>query len=183
MEKPAQIEGIKMKLVTISEPDAQDMVDLRNNPAYNKFLSNANQVITPDHQLNWMRNVMDRQDCIDFKVVTKNGNTFCGTIALYDIEDGQAEFGRYMATNAVAAIESEYLILKFGFETLGLDRIYCNTVKDNTKVWQQHTKYGFRKTGEDFDSRINMERVCQEITQEEFRQFDYSSLLSIVERL
>lgn len=183
MEKPATIKGIKMKLVTISPSDAQHMVDLRNNPAYNRFLSNANDVITLEHQLKWMDNVMGRQDCIDFKVATINDEAFCGTIALYDIEDGAAEFGRYMAVNPIAAIESEYLILKFGFEVLGLKRIYCNTVKANTKVWQQHTKYGFRKTGEDFDSRIRMERVCQEITADEFRDFDYRPILSIVERL
>lgn len=181
--KKEKIIGQKVALVPIQESDAAEMMELRNDPALNRYLSNSNQEISLDHQLNWMRSAIKNPDAHDFTIRLQENNAFCGTIALYDIKDGAAEFGRYIATNALAAIESEYLVLKYGFERLNLERIYCNTPKENKKVWQQHTKFGFRTTGEDFDDRIRMARVCQEISKEDFGAFDYGPILRLVERI
>ena len=179
------LEGINIMLVSISEIDAPDFVNLRNNPTYNKFLSNRNQEITVESQILWMKNLTNN---FDFKIIQKSDSSFCGSIALYDIikltESGlyQAEFGRYISTNALSAVESELLILNFGFEVLNLDRIYCNTVKVNEKVWRQHTKLGFKIIGEDFDSRINEARVMQEISQEDYLNYDYSKVFDLINR-
>jgi RimJ/RimL family protein N-acetyltransferase len=173
------LEGIKIKLISMMEEDAQDFVTLRNNPEYNRFLSNRNQQITVGGHLNWMRNLNNQ---FDFKIVLKDNNTFSGGIALYDIVTlpetniYQAEFGRYIAINSISAVESEFMILKFGFDILKLKRIYCNTVKKNEKVWKQHLKFGFRIIGEDYDERIDEIRVMQEIYYDEFKNHDYSSI-------
>lgn len=179
------LEGINTSLVSISETDASDFVNLRNNPAYNKFLSNRNQEIKVEDQISWMKNLTNN---FDFKIVQKRDASFSGSIALYDIlklpdsEIYQAEFGRYIATNALSAVESELLILNFGFDVLNLDRIYCNTVKKNEKVWRQHTKLGFKIIGEDFDPRINEVRVMQDISKEEYLKYDYTKVKDLINR-
>lgn len=179
------LEGNKIKLVTMTVNDAQNFVTLRNNPNYNQFLSNRNQLITLESHLNWMKNLKNQ---FDFKIILKDDSSFAGGIALYDIEKllesgiYQAEFGRYIATDSISAVESELMILKFGFDVLNLNRIYCNTVKKNEKVWKQHLKFGFKFIGEDFDHRINETRVMQEINYEEFKKFNYSSIEKILSK-
>ena len=98
------------------------------------------------------------------------------------MENHGAEFGRFIATNPIAAIEAELLLLRYGFEHWSLTKIYCCTVKANTKVWQQHTKFGFRIIGEDFDERIEAERVLQEIRLEDYQLFDYSKIITTLKR-
>jgi hypothetical protein len=75
------LEGIKIKLISMMEEDAQDFVTLRNNPEYNRFLSNRNQQITVGGHLNWMRNLNNQ---FDFKIVLKDNNTFSGGIAFHE---------------------------------------------------------------------------------------------------
>jgi RimJ/RimL family protein N-acetyltransferase len=181
MENKRRIDGFLTALIEVSENDAADIVVLRNNPEVNRFLS-SQTTITIAQQEAWIAQNKVKEDNIYFKIFdTKNAN-FRGTIALYSIEKGKAEFGRFIATNAIAAIEAEYLLLKYGFEILGLKEIYCCTVKENKKVWQQHLKFGFTTIGEDYDERIEAERVIQSLQNTDFQVFDYEKILSTIKK-
>ena len=77
--------------------------------------------------------------------------------SLYTISGTAAgEFGRYIATNPVNAIEAEYLLLKICFEQLGLNAVYCQTNFENKAVWGQHLKLGFKEKG---TKDVTVERV------------------------
>lgn len=182
MQKEYSIQGKKVSLFSLREEDALPILRLRNDPAYNKHLSNAGKAIELHDQLAWMRKVSDDPHCIDLKIVDNDTGAFYGTAALYDLTPSAGEFGRYLATNAIAAIEAEYLILRLGFETLNLEYIYCNTVADNAKVWKQHLKFGLVHKGEDFDERIGKTRITMGIERDAFERFDYGSILGILDR-
>jgi RimJ/RimL family protein N-acetyltransferase len=176
------IRGIKTILTEITETDAQDIVTLRNDPANNKFL--FQKPISVDEQLNWINNNKGSEKAKNFKV-TNSDNEFKGTISIYNIENKRGEFGRYIVTNPVNAIEAEYLLLKICFEQLGLKTVYCQTNLENKAVWGQHVKLGFREietkevsVGSNAD--VKVKAVIQEITADEFRQFNYEKIIKLI---
>lgn len=176
------IRGIKTILTEIAEEDAQDIVNLRNDPANNKFL--FQKPISVDEQLNWIKNNKGSEKARNFKV-TNIDNEFKGTISIYNIENGRGEFGRYIVTNPVNAIEAEYLLLKICFEQLGMNAIYCQTNLLNRAVWGQHLKLGFRQTGTKevivgTEGDVSVTAVVQEITAEEYRNFNYEKIIKLI---
>ena len=176
------IRGIKTILIEITEEDAQDIVNLRNDPANNKFL--FQKPISVDEQLNWIKKNKGSEKARNFKV-TNIDNEFKGTISIYNIEEGRGEFGRYIVTNPVNAIEAEYLLLKICFEQLGMSAIYCQTNLLNRAVWGQHLKLGFRQTGTKevavgTEGDVSVTAVVQEITGEEFRSFNYEKIIKLI---
>ena len=175
------IEGVLTRLEELSADDAADVLRIRNNPENNRFLSNAGQEIKLEDQIKWTAICKEENDNVNFKVLV--AGKFAGTISLYDIdENGVAEFGRYIITHPIGAIEGELLLLKYGFETLGLTEIWCKTVKKNTKVWQQHDRVGFKTVGSDVDERINEERVLQVFTSEMYKSANFDSVMAIINR-
>ena len=120
---------------------------------------------------------------IYFKIVNKKTGEFCGTIALYDIEHGSAEFGRYICTSPLQSIEAEYLILKFGFDVCFLNNIYCRTVKANSYVWNQHYKYGFKDIREEVLGPRQMLHMIQEQDVNDFRNYDFSFIDKLTNRI
>ncbi|MEO5563748.1 MAG: GNAT family N-acetyltransferase [Chitinophagaceae bacterium] len=178
----ASITGIKTSLTGITESDAEDMIKLRNNPAYNKYLFQS--TLTADEQRNWISKNKDRKDAYNFKIENLDGE-FKGTISIYNIDNKAGEFGRYIATNPVNAIEAEYLLLKICFEELDIERIYCQTNIANRSVWSQHLKLGFRTVEEKevivgSGGGIPVTAVVQEITKEEYKKFDYDKIIRLI---
>jgi RimJ/RimL family protein N-acetyltransferase len=178
------IKGIKTTLVEISEIDASNIVKLRNDPKYNAFL--AQKPFTIQEQLSWTDKEKKKNDTVNFKVLNNDGE-FKGTVSIYDIINNRGEFGRYIVTNPINAIEAEYLILKYSFEELKLNVVFCQTNLQNKSVWQQHLKFGF-KTIETKEvlvgsaPQISVKAVVQEISKAEFENFDYGKMFELVKK-
>lgn len=179
--KVNSIEGLKTNLIEVTEGDAADIIALRNNPEFNRFLS-SQKPISVEEQIEWIRKNKERNDNFYFKITDKQGR-FKGTVSLYRIANGEAEFGRFIATNPIAAAEAEYLILKFGFEELNLEKIYCNTIEENRKVIQMHSRFGFRTVGKKKNDALNCLLIVQEMTRDEFSKINHKSILLLLERL
>ncbi len=175
------IEGLKTNLVEISESDASDIILLRNNPEFNRFLS-SHTPISLDAQIEWIKKNRERKDNFYFKITDKQ-HVFKGTISLYGIENNSAEFGRFISMSSVASVEAEYLILKFAFDELNLNRVYCKTIEENQKVIQMHTRFGFKTIGIEKKESLNKPLIVQEMTREEFQQHDFRPILSLIEKI
>jgi RimJ/RimL family protein N-acetyltransferase len=173
------VDGLKARLSEITESDARNIIRLRNDMDINRFLSSSTE-ISYEQQIAWIRENQKRGDSYYFKI-TNFENSFFGTISIYNVNDGSGEFGRFISINPLLAIESEYLILKFGFNSLSLKRIYCKTIAENKAVWSQHYHFGFVDEGEPFfEEKVNGFLKLQVITAEMFARFDYSRILRLV---
>lgn len=167
-------------LKSVSIEDAADICALRNKPSNNKYLSSSNP-ITLEQQEAWIKKYLLEPDGVYF-LITDNFLSPVGTISLYNQVNGCAEFGRYICENPLQAIEAEFLLLKYAFEELNLNTIYCKTVRENQKVWKQHSRFGFIEKGLETDTRINKEVVIQSINKEQFQSFDYSQITKLLNR-
>lgn len=160
--------------------DAFSIIEMRNNPTINKFLS-SNKTLTIEDQRDWLEANLGASDQYYFLVLNNSG-IVVGTISIYNIKNGCAEFGRYICTNAVQAVEAELMILEFTFKHLGLSYLYCRTAQSNESVWRQHYRFGFTDCGIDFDPHLNFNLHIQGITREAYQAFDYSKIEQLINR-
>jgi RimJ/RimL family protein N-acetyltransferase len=177
------IKGDKTGLEEVAAEDAKNICMLRNSPAINKYLSSSEDV-SIGQQKAWITQNLRKNDGHYCKIIDLQDNNFCGTASLYNVKNGEAEFGRYICTKPIQAIETELIILKLAFEEMKLRRVYCRTAVENTKVWKQHLRYGFRNAGEESFSNgtKNLTLNVQEITRDIYDSTDYSFISQIIKK-
>lgn len=138
--------GRLVRLRDVSEQDAQLMIELRSAETLTRFLPPLKTDI--ERQMDWIRSLKSRTDDYMFAVEGIAGQRVEGYLGIYGINDGNAEWGRWIMREASpVGLESVLLLHRFAFEALGLSKIFCRTVVENSKVVAFHDKYGARRTG------------------------------------
>jgi len=177
-----EINGKYVTLRYVDLCDAKDIVKLRNDSKLNRYLS-SQKPLTVENQIKWLLNNKNSNINYYFKIVRKkNGKFIIGTISLYNINNNEGEFGRYICIDPIGAIESELLIIEFAFLRRRLGNIYCRTVMDNEKVIMQHRKFGFQDSKVVYDPNINRKLLIQELSYDKFKNFDYSNIKSLIDK-
>ena len=171
------ITGLATILSEVTIEDSQAICELRNEN--NKYLSSADSISIVDQE-HWITENLKCDDGFYFKIIDLKTMKLVGTISLYNLKDGSAEFGRYISNKTLQAVESELLILKFGFEVMKLDRIFCRTMENNKSVWNQHYKYGFKDLKSEYFKKKEVYLKVQELTKENYFQYDYSKIKKII---
>ena len=85
-------------------------------------------------------------------IIQKLDGTPCGTVRVYDIRSDSFCWGSWILNEnktRFAAIESAFLVYKFGFESLGFKKCHFDVMKGNDKVISFHKKMGAVQVGED----------------------------------
>jgi RimJ/RimL family protein N-acetyltransferase len=176
-----EINGKYVTLRYVDLCDAEDIIKLRNDSKLNRYLS-SQKPLTIEDQINWLLNNKNSETNHYFKIVRKKDDKFIGTISLYNIDNNQGEFGRYVCIDPIGAIESELLIIEFAFLQRRLENIYCRTVMDNEKVIIQHRKFRFEDREVVYDHNINRNLLIQELSYDKFKNVDYSSIRNLIDR-
>lgn len=159
-----------MKSKTISirlveEMDAQFILQLRLNTQYSKYLTEVSENL--DDQINWIRNYKEdeRSGIQYYFIIELNDGTPCGTVRIYDIKQDSFGWGSWILNESktrYAAIESAFLVYKYGFEELGFKKSHFDVMKGNVGVISFHKKMGAKQIGEDecnFYFEITKEQV------------------------
>lgn len=170
MLKEITSKTIFLKLADVE--DAEFILDLRTNEAYNKHLSITKSSLT--EQRNWLNHYKIRENKKEefyFIIYRKDSNERIGTVRLYDFIDYKKSFcwGSWILNErktASSALESALLVYKTGFYSLGFEQSHFDVRKDNEKVIAFHKKMGaievskneidifFNYTKEKFEERI-----------------------------
>ncbi|MEL3927827.1 GNAT family N-acetyltransferase [Aeromonas enteropelogenes] len=144
---------IKMRL--IREEDAEFILSLRLDERYNKFLSSVDDNVAA--QKEWIKKYKQDEEMglqYYFIIETKDSKP-CGTVRLYDFKSDSFCWGSWILNEdktKYAALESAFLVYKFGFEELGFKKSHFDVRKGNLKVIDFHKKFGAVETGEDDDN-------------------------------
>ena len=132
----------------MNSSDSAEILRLRLDDSRNLFIHKT----TPESHETWLNEQMEKlgdyyfaiEDLRDFKVH--------GFVGIYNIDSGRGEWGRWILNSeSSAALESYWLILKFGFG-LGLNQIYSRTDIRNRKVISIHDRFQFSKDEISIDS-------------------------------
>ena len=182
MENEISIHGKMTILEPVKFSDSNLICSLRNNPNINKYLSSQIQ-LKPKDQEKWILENNKIKNYY-FKIVEKTKQLAKGTISLYNFNDFEkkAEFGRYICINPIMAIESELMLIRFGFMKLGLNQIYCKTDFRNKSVWKQHYQFGFEDFGMEKTANNKTRLKVQILDKKKFIGFNYYKLDSIIKK-
>lgn len=131
-----------LQLRPVEERDAAPILALRLDPDLARFIGET----SPDEaqQRRWIAE--QRRRAGDYYCACWVGETFVGTVGLYDVSEGHAEWGRWMLRpGTLAATTSALAIYDLAFERLGLERVHCKTIADNQKVVRFHDSCGLER--------------------------------------
>ena len=152
-------ESDHISFVEVSELLVKDYLSMVNdNENVNRFIGGKTKSITEEQELAWVREKIEEKAPI-YSMIEKESGKFIGNIELMGMTDSEGELGiaingemqnRGFGTEAVLAL------LQYGFDHLGLNRIFLRTKTDNTRAIHVYEKCGFVEY-DNTDSYISME--------------------------
>ncbi|BCS55002.1 GNAT family N-acetyltransferase [Geobacter sp. SVR] len=140
------VEGFAFRLRPITDEDANFVIELRTDPALNRYLHASSNRI--EDQLAWFSRYYDRANDYYFVLERRDNGAAEGVVSIYDIDQKAktGEWGRWiLKTGSLGAVECSWLIYRVAFESLKLDAVYCRTVADNVNVMSFHDSCGILK--------------------------------------
>lgn len=146
------LESKSVRLRFVEEADAEFILKLRLDEKYNQFLSS----VTADlqSQKNWIRKYKEDEKTKNqfYFIIERIDGTPCGTVRVYDLKEDSFCWGSWILNEdktRYAALESAFLVYKFGFEVLGFKKSHFDVMKGNERVISFHTKMGAIQKNED----------------------------------
>ena len=142
-----RIDGDKVFLTSITYDDCEDFIGWRNS-TYIKSRFIYQKDITLDEQKEWIRTKVETGYVAQFIIWDKNANKKVGCVYLQNIDNTKktSEFGILISEECGGrgfGSESAKLIIKYGFEKLGLEKIYLRVLKNNKIAIRAYEKAGF----------------------------------------
>lgn len=101
----------------------------------------------------YIRNSMQRRDCLILAIVIKEGDRHVGNVALQQIHpiNRSAEFsiliGEQGTWGSGVGFEAASLLFEHGFTALNLHRIECGTLASNTRMQKLALRLGMKEEG------------------------------------
>lgn len=143
------IEGEKIDLKTIEEEDVEFLRDGINNPDIRTYLT-ANRPINLTQQKDFFENVVSSEKPITLAITDESGIVGIISLEESDKEIQVAKIGIWIAeayhSNGYGT-EAVELITDYGFNELGIHRIYAHVYEGNEasrRIWE---KLGFKNEG------------------------------------
>lgn len=137
------IEGHALRLRPLADADAGFVLALRGNPQLNRWLHRG--AADEAAQRAWQQAYYRREGDWCFVAERRADARAEGMVALYDFDPAarSAEWGRWvMQPGTRHAVECAWLVLRFAFDELKLDAVFCNTVAANEAVVSFHDSCG-----------------------------------------
>jgi hypothetical protein len=138
--------GIKLR--KIKEKDLKMIMDWRTSPHITKYMY-TDPNLTLEKQKKWFNNILNSEKVIYWVISCDNNDV--GLLNLYDIDYKNKKCGwaYYIADKNFRgkglSKNLELNLYKFVFETLGLNKLWCEVFSFNDKVIILHKLYGSEK--------------------------------------
>ena len=153
-------ESERIRFVEVSERLVGDYLVMVNDmEKVERFLGGAHEPYTAQQEIRWVREKREEKATV-FSMLEKESGRFIGNIELMDAEGECGELGiaitaamqnRGFGTEAVSALTA------YGFDRLGLRRIFLRTDPQNAAALRVYEKCGFR------EYERTEKHVCMEI--------------------
>lgn len=159
------IEGNKVWLRPITTDDTDNIVKWRNSALVRPFFIDHTLLTREIHE-NWLETRVFTGNTAQFIIVSKEDDRDVGTVYLRDIDKvhRNAEFGIYIGDaghrQKGLGLEAAQLICRYGFEELGLHRIFLRVLSSNTIAIHCYEKAGFQLEGVFRQHAFNGESFC-----------------------
>ena len=126
-------------------PDYLEMVNDIEHVA--RFIGERREPYTEEEERDYIKDKMDK-DATMFSMLEKGTNKFIGNIEFFNRMDDEAEWGIVMTAsmqNKGYGKEALRRSIEYGFDELGLSRIYLTVYADNPRAIHVYEQCGFRE--------------------------------------
>ena len=126
-------------------PEYLDMVNDIENVA--KFIGDRREPLTEEQEMDYIRNKMDN-DATMFSMMEKGTNRFIGNVEFFNRVFEEAEWGiviTFSMQNKGYGKEALKRSVEYGFNELGLTRIYLGVYADNPRAIHVYESCGFKE--------------------------------------
>ncbi|MCD8067839.1 MAG: UDP-4-amino-4,6-dideoxy-N-acetyl-beta-L-altrosamine N-acetyltransferase [Lachnospiraceae bacterium] len=136
----------------MTEEDTADIVAWRNSPGVRKSFI-YQEDFTPEGHLRWLHEVVQTGRAAQMMICEEGSGRALGSVYIRDIDHihHKGEYGIFLGTEEVRGrgigTEAARLMIAYGFETLGLHRIYLRALSENARAIRSYEKAGFEKEG------------------------------------
>lgn len=137
-------------------PDYLEMVNDIDNVA--RFIGERSEPLTEQQEIDYIKDKMDNNATM-FSMLEKGTNKFIGNIEFFNRVFEEAEWGIVITTsmqNKGYGTEALKRSVEYGFNELGLNRIYLGVYVNNPRAIHVYENCGFKEYGRD-DVDIFME--------------------------
>jgi len=135
------LHGYRFGIRPVTLGDAAFIVGLRTDPELGRYINPTSPNVADQEA--WIARYLERPHDYYFIVEDLRAGAPVGAVGVYDVNDGRAEWGRWLiARTSPAAVESALLTYRAGLDVLGLEQVYCRTIADNDKVVSFHDSSG-----------------------------------------
>ena len=135
----------------ITRGDTALIIKFRNNPTVRMNFIHQ-EPLTEEEHLNWMESQVGTGRVAQFIIVDPVGRDI-GSVYLRDINPvhRKAEFGIYIGADEARGkgygYQATRLILRYAFETIGLNKVFLRVLSGNESAIKSYMKAGFRQEG------------------------------------
>ena len=126
-------------------PEYLEMVNDIENVA--KFIGERRTLLTEQEEIDYIKDKMDK-DATMFSMIEKDTNAFIGNIEFFNRVDDEAEWGIVITTkmqNKGYGTESLKRSVEYGFNELGLNRIYLGVYANYPRAIHVYEQCGFKE--------------------------------------
>ena len=152
MKNPFLI-GDNVYLRAIEVEDAPCFVEWLNDPEVRCYLARNFPPLNLGREREWIENLYKDQNRVVFGIVLKTSDKLIGSTGLEGIDwrNRRAGFGIVIGDKTEwskgAGTEATKLVVRYGFDTLNLNRIFLHVFDRNPRAMRAYEKAGFVKEG------------------------------------
>lgn len=145
-----EYDNIVLRPITLS--DTEKIVTWRNKKEVQEHFV-YQRLFTKESHEHWMKTMVKTQKVAQFMIIVKDTRQEIGSVYLRDIdrENQKAEFGIFIGETVSQGkgygTMAAKAILQFGFEQLGLHKIFLRVFADNRRAIASYIKVGFVQEG------------------------------------
>ena len=146
------ISGAKAELRFITVEDTPLIVRWRNLPSVYQNLYTRSRLTEEEH-LNWLNSHVFCGLCEQFIIYDRETGLPVGSVFIKNInrEASKGEYGIFIGEETARGkgigSEAAQMMLRYGFETIGLNRIYLSVFADNSAAIASYRRAGFYEEG------------------------------------
>lgn len=128
--------------------DGDQVLTWRNSDAVAPYMY-SDHVITPQEHARWLTAALSQPDRAFWIIMLDDTPVGLANLARIDPENRRCEWAYYLADPATrgrgVGQAVEFAMLAHVFETLGLNKLWCEVLLENEGVWKLHERFGFTR--------------------------------------
>jgi len=130
----------------LTAADGPRVLAWRNSDAVAPYMYGDHLISSAEHQ-HWLAQALSQEDRRFWIVLLDEAPVGLANLVRIDRDNLRCDWAYYLAEASTrgrgVGAQVEYLTLRFVFEVLGLNKLWCEVLFENTSVWSLHESFGF----------------------------------------